>query len=143
MRIFIILTALVLSSAANAQREPETPSVEYTVNFINNYTTYGVSLDGTTFHAPNSKYDRSLDLLNAEDDAGTMGARPSNVFLGCKGTPAAKCIMATALSDDSKVPEHLVHIEISCPNTVVAEKVANALNHLIRLLQQQENDRAQ
>jgi hypothetical protein len=125
---------------AQQPQEPETPSIRETVAYINANTKYGVTLTGTTLTANNEKWQRQMDLLNAASLSATSGDDTNGVTLSCSGM--MQCIHSTYKgvpdgSGHTPTEEDVVNIEIQCKNATVAPHVAKALNHLVRLIQQQ------
>ena len=140
---YLLVLCLCLPGAAVAQQpqqEPETPSINDTVKYINANTEYGISLAGTALTANNEKWQRHLDLLNATPLATISGDDASAVTLSCRGM--SKCIHTTYrgqpdANGNKPGDEDIVVMDIKCKNATVAPHVTRALNHLVGLIQQQ------
>ncbi|MGA3131910.1 MAG: hypothetical protein ABSD59_13975 [Terracidiphilus sp.] len=138
---YMLALCLCLPSAAVAQQpEPESPGIHETIAYINANTEYGVSLTGTMLTANNERWERRLDLLNAAALSATSGDDTSAVALSCNGM--MKCIHSafkgqTEANGIKPDDEDVVTMDIKCKNATVAPHVAKAINHLVRLVQQQ------
>jgi ATP-dependent helicase YprA (DUF1998 family) len=138
---YALALCLCLPGAAVAQQiqEPETPNLHDTVEYINANTQNGVSLVGTVLTANNEKWQRQVDLLNVTPLSATSGDDASAVTILCNGS--IKCVHTVYrghpdANGNTSAGNDVTLMEVQCKNATIAPHVANAINHLVRLIQQ-------
>jgi hypothetical protein len=135
--IFAVLLcmSMCLVAYSQQQREPDTPSIQDTVSYINSNLDADVSLSGTTLTIKGRVWETSADVMDLsfagpDNDSG-------RVFIGCIGNK--KCISWSYIGNgNDRDHDDSTYVTWEAVNASIVPHVANAFGHLIRLIHQQE-----
>jgi hypothetical protein len=128
--IVTVLSMLAFDTARPSEPESAAPSLDATVEYVNQHVDEQVSLRGTSLYARNKHGENiEVDLLKTDFFIAMDSGRV--VFVGCHG----KFRCATSDDDDSLVRGQYRFVTASEPE--YQNRVCNALIHLLNLIKQQ------
>lgn len=139
MKSAILAVLLLMSTMAVAQapqqREPDSPTLQETADYIASHLDYGnFHWSGTTItHTGAHHKEISFDVMDISM-AGGVGAmiQANQVEIFCTG--GAFCITISPETGPDKTDNSTIW---ECENAEIRDNVVRALNHFIRLLKQQ------
>jgi hypothetical protein len=117
----------------SAQPEPDTPTIDETIKYIQDHTDSPIFLRGSMLTVNEQNWTRKVNLLNVEPSAWVAKGDPRSVMFNCAGSIACVAVESTV---PGGLKENWPYAELQASDSEIAPRVSNALRHLIRLLQQ-------
>ena len=131
----VVLLSLALGSAAFAQQqsEPEAPTIQETVDYINNHAIVTYTLNGTELSWRSSvhKNDCSFDIMNIRVAYHDFTQPADTVSFQCLSN--LHCILISPRQGDDK---HEFDVSVLIENGSIQGNMVRAFNHLFQLVKQ-------
>jgi hypothetical protein len=133
----VVCAAFFPLSAVPQQPEPATPTLQDTENYLMAHLLeHNLQMQGTSVLHSEPEIDYKFDVMNIDNasSGGPLGYGVDTVVINCKGN--TQCIYLSPHNGTIANP-FASGVTWYCENAAICPNVINAMNHFIKLVQQQ------